>query len=132
MTSRKLLVIVLVMLFVVTIPIAAELTRSTPVRAAEFGSQPTMNYPTATLAGNAFISKYEWRHGVIEDNAELEDFLIEEATRACTRLDVNLSLPRAWQAGVDDGMSSDQSATVIELGVEVYCPWHSDKLEVVG
>lgn len=92
-------------------------------------ARPKMNYATAELAGNAFISKYEWKHGVIEDET-LENFLIHEATLVCTRLGNGYTISNIWDVGVRDGMSSDQSATVIDLAIEVYCPQYSDRLEI--
>ena len=67
-----------------------------------------------------FIHLYNQVHGPTD--SDTIDFLWKEAELSCARLGNGYSLPDVWEVGVQDGMSSDQSATVINSAVLTFCP----------
>ena len=88
------------------------------IRTANASSDPWSDLPKYRW----FVAQYEARHGTVSMTKGFE--LVDNAIQMCDFLDKNPSLPAAFQAGTESGMSSDQAVSVIELGVQVYCPNH--------
>ena len=68
----------------------------------------------------AFVHDYELRHGGVD--FDTETMLLHGTNASCGDLVAKSNLSQVWQRNVDRDMSSDQSATVIELAVQYYCP----------
>ena len=99
------------LLLVSTVMVLAGCT-SLPAAQAEPAARPTW--------ADDFVQDYEAKHGLVDDL--LSGYLLAGANASCGDLVAGRTLPQVWQSNVDRGMSSDQSATVIDLAIKYYCP----------
>lgn len=118
-TNRKILTVVsvLVLLFAF-MALLAETTRSTPMTGS--------GTPSRGL-GREFVKLYELRHGPLEADQAYE--LSDNGHQMCSLLDKGFTLEQAFDEGVESGMSSDQTVTVISSAIYVYCPVHKNMME---
>lgn len=118
--KRWIIAIVSGIILLMTIAFAAEQTRPKP--AVVLTPDPVFQEWEEAKAG--FVHEYELRHGAI--TSDVEAWLFSNAHRMCWFLKAEPRLPsEAFDYGVTDlKMSSDQTVSIIELGMKYVdgCP----------